>query len=365
MSSQFIRKCSLIVYGANQYGGAGPSSGATATPGATQLSVGAATTTPLPAQDGLDLSAFRIQFSVTAMDADAPPTALIRVMNLADSTVQKIQNEFQNVTLQAGYEGGNFGVIFQGSIVRIRKGRLSNIDTFVDIMAANFDAIYNFGVVSKTLKAGATYQDRATAIQQGVADSPAAQGTPSALAGGMQYGNIPSSFNTGGTLPRGKVLFGMARDHLQDLADTAGCSWSVGPDGKVSFLELTQSGYPGQAVVITAQTGMVGIPEATQQGIEVKCLLNPLIRIGTQVQLDNASINTTQNLQATGFPAYGDFAFFANTSDDGFYRALVVEHEGDTRGHGGDWLTKITALSLDSSGAGGAGSVQSYGWQGS
>ncbi len=45
--------------------------------------------------------------------------------------------------------------------------------------------------------------------------------------------------------------------------------------------------------------------------------------------------------------------------------ALVVEHEGDNRGHGGDWLTKIVALAVDSSAssgnASGQGQVAAYG----
>ena len=135
--------------------------------------------------------------------------------------------------------------------------------------------------------------------------------------------------------------------------------WSVGPDGKVNFHDLTDT-LAGKAIVLTSQTGMIGVPEATQQGIEVRCLLNPLIQTGTRIQLDNKSINTTRNNLVTGTYS-GDFQFFANTSDDGVYCVLVAEHEGDTRGHGDDWLTKITALSLDQS----SGKVQPYGWQGS
>lgn len=355
MTDQFIRKCSLIVYGVGQTGGGAPSSSganASAAAGSSVASLSPSQPpTPAGSQPGLDLSEFRIQFHVTAMDENTPPTATIRVLNLADTTVKQIKQEFQNVTLQAGYENGNFGVIFQGSIICIRSGRLSNIDTFVEIVAASLDAVYNFGVVSKTLKAGASYQDRLNAIQQGVADSPAAQGTPNALAAGVQYGSIPQNFGTGGVLPRGKVLFGLARDHWDDVTDSALCTWQVGPDGKVNFVPLT--GYlPSEAVVITAQTGMIGVPEATQNGIELRCLLNPLIKCGTRIQLDNASIVTTANIQNAGQIEYGGIPpLFASTSDDGFYRVIVAEPEGDTRGEGDDWLTKIIALAVDPSAA--------------
>jgi len=363
MTNQFIRKCSLIIYKNTAIGAASPSGGGTGQPGS-PLVVSAAS--PASAQNGIDLSQFRIQFSVAAMDTDAPPTARIRVFNLAKSTVQKIQNEFQNVTLQAGYQNGNFGVIFQGSIVRVRAGRLPNaVDSFVDIMASNWDAYYNFAMVSATLKAGANPQAVVDAVQSGVNNTPVAtdkalQGNPNALAAQFKFGYIPDSFKSGGTLPRGKVMFGLARQYITRLAESQNCVWSIGPDGKVNITKK-DGVLPGKAVVLTSQTGMIGVPEATQQGIEVKSLLNPLVQCGTQLKIDNASITTTANKAMLGYPSIGSLAFFANTNADGNYRAIVVEHAGDTRSPADEgWVTSITALSLDPS----SGKVQNYGWKG-
>lgn len=378
MANQYLRKISLIVFG-------NPS-----TPGGTGLAVpsapatAAGSTGPAPAtsptgrlyvspnnnpqsqqtptdQPGIELGALRCQFSVSAMDVDAPPTALIRVFNLADSTAQQIQKEFQSVTLQAGYETGNFGVIFSGTIIRVKKGRINNIDSFVDIMASNLDVIYNFGFVNKSLKAGSSFNDHLSAIKDSVNNSSVAKGLSGAQAQGLQYGSTPDSLGTGGTLPRGKVLFGLARDKLGNVTDSTGTVWSIGPDGKVSIHPLT--GYlDGTPVNINAQTGMIGVPTATTQGIEVSCLLNPLIKAGTRIKLNNADITTTTNsYQGAGFPAYSDYQFFANTSTDGTYVAMVVEHEGDSRGHGGDWKTNIIALAMDQSGNSGTGNVPAYG----
>lgn len=310
-------------------------------------------------QPGIELGALRIVFKTEAIDIDSPPLARIRVFNLSDATVTKIKNEFQSLTLQAGYENGNFGVIFQGTIIRIRRGRIDNLNSFIDILASNLDAIYNFGVVNTTLKAGSTPQQQVAAVQKSVNSSPVAQGSAGALAQGMQMGNIPNSFNTGGTLPRGKVMFGLARTQLGKIADTAGAVWSIGPDGKINFHELT--GFlPGEAVSINAATGMIGVPEATPQGVEVSCLLNPQIKTGTQIKLNNADITQTTNQNSSvGFPAYGDFQFFANTSSDGTYASLVVEHEGDNRGSGDDFKTSIVALAVDATA--GAGQVAAYG----
>jgi hypothetical protein len=48
---------------------------------------------------------------------------------------------------------------------------------------------------------------------------------------------------------------------------------------------------PGEAVVLTSGTGLLGRPEQTEDSIEIVSLLNPLLKIGSRVQIDNASIN--------------------------------------------------------------------------
>jgi hypothetical protein len=301
MTDQYLRKCSLIV------------------------STGTA---------GLDLSAFKIVFRTQQMDEAAPNLATIRIYNLADTDAQKIQTEFQQVTLQAGYQTGNFAIIFQGQIMQVKRGRESAIDSYVDIMASDTDTAWNFGLLNQTLAKGSSPQQRFNAIVAGAAKygASAASGAASGLS------------TTGGVLPRGKVLFGLARDQLTTLTDSQLASWSI-QNGQV--VVVPETGYlPGEAVKINSRTGLVSVPEATQDGIELRVLLNPYIRIGTRVQLNQAEINTT-TVRAQGFPAYSDVSFFASTANDGFYRVLVAEHSGDTRGQ--EWYTKLVCLAVDSS----------------
>lgn len=317
---------------------------------------------------GLDLSEMRIVFRVFAADVDMPPTAVVRVYNLAESTAQKVQSEFQSVTLQAGYDGGgNYGVIFQGSIVRVRKGRESNIDSFVEIMASDLDALFHYGVVSKTLETSqSSPQAQIDAIVSSANAYVSGLRLNPAPASASVAGSLPTSLGTGGTLPRGKVLFGLGRERLSDVTQGRSVSWSI-VNGQLQFTDL--SGYaPGEAVKINSMTGMVLVPEATVNGIEVKCLLNPLIKTGTRVQLDNADITNTRvqgqagnsQVPVAGFPNITGIEFFASLSADGFYKAIVVEHEGDSRGH--DWYTNLTCLNLDSTG--GTSPVDAFGTTG-
>ena len=158
----------------------------------------------------------------------------------------------------------------------------------------------------------------------------------------------------GGTLqnPRGKVLFGMNRKAFRGLAERLNCSWSI-QDGVIQLIPY--NGYLlDQPVVLSETTGVIGIPEATNEGIKIKILLNPLIKPGQRVQIANALINQTL-FNKTAYNQGGTFGipfnqragvqFFADTDKDGMYRAYSVEHEGDTRGR--PWYTELVCLAID------------------
>jgi hypothetical protein len=300
--------------------------------------VGGSTTQP-----GIDLSELHFKFQIRASDVQSPNTAFIRVYNMSPSNAKKIQAEFTRVVLQAGYQNGSYGIIFDGTIKQIGRGKETNVDTYLDIYAADMDALYNFGVVSQTLAPGASFNDQAAAMAKAAQAYGAIVGevalTQSAI--GSASDGLP-----GGVLPRGKVLFGLYRDQVRDIGTTTGTTWSV-QNGVITAVPLT--GYlSDDPVVINSQSGMVGMPEATQNGIEVKCLLNPMIRIGRRIQIDNKTVNiNTRTVKEQGFPTYSGIEFYADEAVDGLYRVCVHEYEGDTRGT--PWYSTLTVLAIDPS----------------
>lgn len=280
----------------------------------------------------LDLSHFRFTFKVQGADVETPNTVAIRVYNLSDQTAYNIQREYSRVILQAGYEGAEFGVIFDGTLKQIRRGRESATDNYLDLLASDGDIPYNFAYVRGSMVAGASQEDVFKEI--------------------AKQAGLPISFQpdalTGGTLPRGKVLWGLFRDQMRTVAETTKTRWSI-QNGTVQVISST-SYMPGEAVVLTAQTGMVGVPQQTQQGIRVRCLLNPRVSIGTRVKIDNKSIQRAirqinRATESLTDAQYSALATFASIAADGFYRTLVVEHAGDTRGN--EWYSDVTCLSID------------------
>ncbi len=291
---------------------------------------------------GLDL---RVKFSITANDISTPNAAVIRVYNLSDQRIKQLISEFTQVTVIAGY-GENPGVIFKGNVKQFRRGKERNVDSYLDILAADGDLAYNFGFVNVSLPAGATLLDvfnqsvkaMATAAEKAGATLTA---DPTATQVLQQFGGVLPS-------PRGKVLFGLARSYMGDLAATTKTRWSI-QNGRVVLVPLT--GYlPGDIIKINSSSGMIGVPEATEQGITVTTLLNPAIQVGYQIQLNEADVTETV-IKEQFFPEYTHLNLVATVdqSTEGLYRVIVIEHVGDTRGT--EYYTKIIALKLDPSAA--------------
>lgn len=287
-------------------------------------------------EKGLDLSDFRFRFNIQSDDEESPNNATVRVYNLSSDVIKSIKGEYTNIVIQGGY-GDNFGVIFQGDIRQYRIGRENMTDTYLDILAADGDQAYAFATISQSVGAGSTWDQRIGKYMDAMSQQ------------GVDLGKVVVP-NLGGTLPRGKVLFGMAKQLIRSEVQSVGATWSI-QNGKVNIISLTKY-LPGEAIVLTSSTGLIGRPEQTQDGIVAKCLLNPKIQVGGLVKIDNNSINQTsftnngsQDSQGIPYNTWAGFQMLADISADGTYRVFVAEHEGDTRGT--PFYTTLTLLSVD------------------
>lgn len=289
-------------------------------------------------EQALDLSNMHFQFATKQADEESPDNCSIRVYNLKEDTVKSIKGEYSRVVLQAGYENSAFGVIFEGTIKQFRDGRDPvGISSYLDILAADGDVAYNFSIVNQTLAAGSTPSQRLGAMVSAM--------NPEGVTSGKVI--VPG---TGGVLPRGKVLFGLARAALRQETGSIGSTWHI-HNGQVNVVPL--DGYlPSEAVVLTAATGLIGRIEQTEDGMRCRALINPKLVIGALVQIDNKSINTTEaapNSRIDGgqvpYNKWAGIQQFASINDDGLYRIYSAEFVGDTRGP--EWYVDLICLSVD------------------
>jgi len=293
----------------------------------------------------VDLSPLHCKFSIKRSSGQTPNSAEVRVYNLSNETENSLKSMLApiaqndgiltatrgNVTIQGGYDA-NFGVVFQGNIKQIILGRESATDTFMDLICGDGDFAYNYAVVKGSIGGnGITYTQEQILGQ---------------ITGPMQ----PLGVTTNHVIPvskknptaRGRSYWGNARKHLRTFAQTNGLTWSI-QNGEVSF--VSQQGYaPGVAVVLTSKTGMIGTPQQTSQGVNVVCLMNPLISPGRAIKIDNKSIAGLKiDLGNPNSPVNVAPPLRA----DGVYTVLVVETTGDNRGI--DWYSKLVCLSINAS----------------
>lgn len=280
---------------------------------------------------GIEFKQFKVQFTVRRGDFQTPNSCDVRIFNLKDATVALIgQKEFTTISLSAGYEG-NFSIIFQGTIKQFRIGRIDQLDSYVDITAADGDEAYNFAPILTSVPAGNNQASIADVLQGAMAKF------------GVTKGYLPDLPQN--ALIRGRVMYGMCRDEYRNFAWTNNCKWSIG-DGKLDLIPYTSFIAGGAVPVISVSTGLIGVPEQTQQGISIRTLLNPNYKVGQLVQL-TAGVNTfRRSLDLPSQAANVLTALQVQTSADGLYYVMIANHKGDTRGN--DWYTEMICLSADS-----------------
>lgn len=310
MTQQYLRNCSLVVAGASG--------------------------------NGIELGALRVVFSVRRGDIQTPNTCDATVYNLTDDTANQIASkkpEFTQLILQVSYGSAPLATVFRGDIKQVRKGRLDQKNSYVAITAADGDAAYNYAIAAFTMAAGTAPGTTVPFLIKTMLNAAQTQNGQK-----VTQGPIPK-LSTNKSI-RGEVFYGSCKDELREYAAGIDCKWSV-QDGAVTLIPNT--GYiPEPPVLVTPFTGLIGVPEQTQNGLFVRMLMNPSIKIGRTIKLVSTinQLPLGMDLQSV---AQNQLALTAQlkTNADGLYYAMRAEHHGDTRGT--DWYTDLTCLAVDAS----------------
>lgn len=275
---------------------------------------------------GLEIVDLRIGFEVEKTAESKPNKAIIKIYNLSPKHEGRVKNEFEDVFLSAGYQGAE-RQLFAGNITNVYRYREGN-NFVTEIEAGDGDADYITGSINKSFAAGVSKSEIVSAI----ADE---------FVGGtsLGYNKLP----TGGSL-RGVVVSGASRDVLDNISRETGVTWSI-QDGKLIMVPVDEL-LPGQAVLLTSQTGLKAPPEISDKGVEVVSLLNPLLRVHGAIKLDNNTIKVKR--QKPEFDGQSNRKV-KNTepvrrSQDGIYKILSLKHVGDT--HAPQWDTRSICIGL-------------------
>jgi len=282
----------------------------------------------------LDLSKLRVKFRVQSQTINTLKNAEITVYNLSPDTAKAIfsQQEFTTLTLSAGYLNTTCAQILVGQIVYLKMGREEALTSYLTITAVDSDEAYNWGTINEPLEAGATPQFQLSRILTALQPF------------NITAGYIPAL--TGASLPRGKVLYGSIKGVLDQFASSVGRIWSI-HDGVLDLYESTDTRpISGDVVTLTPRTGLIGVPEQTLDGLNVRCFLNPAIRQGSLVQIPQQYIAQTSY---TGAQPNLTLPVNPSLSNNSIYRVYALTQVGDTRGPGADWYSEMICVATDKS----------------
>ena len=239
------------------------------------------------ARESIECSQLRIAFEISKTITSEPNPAKIRVYNLNESHRNAIRGkEFNRVVLWAGY--AEMRVIFSGDIIKSNITR-DGLDIVTEMECGDGANDITFASVNKTITAGA---DDAVIVRETLRDM-------GGVSGGVA--DIPNKR----ALPRAKVLVGNARDVLSRVSRNNDADWSV-QDGALLMLPKNKA-LESDGFVLSKDTGMIGAPEETNDGLKVACLLNPALRIGSLIRIESILKHFNGDYKITELTHSGDY----------------------------------------------------------
>lgn len=321
---------------------------------------------------GISLSDFKVTFAIDWFNSMWPRVATLKIYNLNRDTMSRITgSEFSRITIIAGYDGlaptvsesqvgqvtevtteqagqsrgQNYGEIFNGEIRFTITGRDNPTDIFTLIQAIDGHQAFNEAVSAGSLSAGYKLSDVHTVLMRDFSPFGITQGVT---------GQFPDR-----VMPRGRVFYGMTRDYMSNLAAQCNANWQF-VDGQMQM--VPEDKYLHEAIVLSSATGLIGMPQQTMgAGVNVRCLINPNIRVNGLIQLDQASVYRTQlpndEIQRSqaritessndgNLSLGGTIAQPASVATDGVYIVQSISYTGDTRGN--PWYMDLMCMARGS-----------------
>lgn len=274
------------------------------------------TTTELVETNAIDVSNLRCVFQCEKDTNDTPNYSIITIYNMSQKSISSIRKG-DKVILEAGYENGNYGMIFTGQIIQPMVNRESNTDIALTLVVQDGDVYLNSSFTALTLSKASSQADVVRACTSG----------EPTVSNGLISGQLSKS-----KLARGKVMFGKSASYVRKAARHSKTQFYV-EDGKVNIVAATDYSSK-QAVELNPMTGLIGMPQQTDDGVSGQCLINPSIKLNTLIYINSKLVVAKQVEE-------GETKYTA-VNADGVYRITKLTYEGDT--HGDTWYCTFEAV---------------------
>lgn len=239
-----------------------------------------------------------------------PNKAEVRIYNLSPENQLIVEQEGVPIEVLAGYKNRQdeyFGQIFTGT-TRRSSTVSQDAQTITSIWAGDGDDAFKYAKLRETFPAGGN--DPAT-ISEALAAELEARGV---VIGDIRIEGPPDE--------RATTIDRPVRLELDDLCRRYQCHWTIN-NNEFYLWPKEEPIETEPVIVLSAEFGLIGAPEPTENGVRVKCLMIHELRAGFLFQL-------------IATPSDG------KTRDiDGFYRIEHLNFTGELLG--GRWIADINA----------------------
>lgn len=263
-----------------------------------------------------DVSELRCEFEIIKTAYLEPNQSTVKIYNLNPEDENKLIKQGQRVVIEAGYTGSQYGKIFEGNIIQPLRSKENGIDYCLTLVSMDSDRYATYGLIGVSLVAEQSSRNAISALIEKAKVK-------------TEAGYIA---NTKIVYPRGKVMFGVAKDFLAQIARSENATY-YSEDGKVNIIQA-QDVDKNSILAFGPTTGLIGTPTQSEYGVSVSVLLNPQVKINTLFYVDNKKIENYR---------YNPGSPVRSLDSQGIYRVIKLTHRGDTRGN--DWFTDIEAIS--------------------
>lgn len=252
--------------------------------------------------DEVETHELRVAFDVSKSISGSPNKFELKIWNLNASHRNSIGNEFDSVELEAGYappEGdGNLSTIAKGFVRDVQHDR-DGPDIITTVSCGDGDKAHRGAAISQTFPTGTPVKDVVTGVYNKMEEYDVDKGE----------WKFPEDIRT---LKRPYSICGGCVREMDILGRGNGFYWSI-QDGVMEVIP-TDGNLPGE-VLINARSGMIGSPTITDNGVKVKCLLNPAIRPNRTVKIESevlemnsqGSVYRVSKVDFSGDNIQGDF----------------------------------------------------------
>lgn len=262
---------------------------------------------------GISRHEIKIAFNISKGISSSANTAEIEIWNLKESSRNSMGKEFDEITLEAGYMppqggAGNVGVIFKGNIRDVEHTRDgSNIVT--RISCGDGDKALRRATISKSYRKGTPVKEVVEDIYKELEKQ------------GVKRGEWKFPDDMEQSFKRPYATCGSCAREMDTLGRGRQFYWNI-QNGTMEI--IPGDGFIGTIVSITPQSGMIGVPTITDNGVKVSALLNPEIRPNRRVQVESQVLEMN--------------------AANGVYRVSQCDYSGDNRE--GEFRVDVTGESV-------------------